>query len=367
MRERQRFERWLTSQGSDPQPDTRFVSSQFHHEYIKRRSGLEAGWVDELLGDCQRTIESERSLFGQFTGMPDTNAIKLGPATRPERTNVSDLTIDNCNTTIELENLTARRLSFGGNNKNIRLKNLWVDSLTFFGKQGTCILEDVWVGDLIFIRQSAFEAFNLTEGGILNIQCNTPDGDNPIAGSATFKKIYFPRKVGLRLKGPQPYRNMRSHMERLQNVPAASLFFALEQTVDRKSIHLFSLDRLISWIYSLLSNYGTSVQRPFWAFVFLLILSSVLVYEFDGALIAEPADLHGWQVSMLGDGIGAQLTRAVTLVGQATLNPLGVFGQRGLLIANSGPLEIWLIAHGIYSILFLALFLLALRRRFKMP
>ena len=88
---------------------------------------------------------------------------------RPERTNVSDLTIDNCNTTIELKNLTARRLSFGANNKNIRLKNIWVDSLTFYGGQGTCVLQDVWVGDLILIRQSAFEALNVTGGGILNI------------------------------------------------------------------------------------------------------------------------------------------------------------------------------------------------------
>jgi hypothetical protein len=50
---------------------------------------------------------------------------------------------------------------------------------------------------------------------------------------------------------------------------------------------------------------------------------------------------------------------------QATLNPLGIFGTKGAVVASSGWLAFWLFLHGIFSTLFIALLILAVRRRFK--
>jgi hypothetical protein len=47
------------------------------------------------------------------------------------------------------------------------------------------------------------------------------------------------------------------------------------------------------------------------------------------------------------------------------LNPLGIFGTKGAVVANSGWLAIWLFVHGLLSALFIALFIFAVRRRFK--
>jgi hypothetical protein len=235
------------------------------------------------------------------------------------------------------------------------------------GGKWDCVLEDTFIGDLVLYGQN-FTSLYVSGGGILNIQCDVPGGNNPIVGSAVIRRsTYFPHEVGLRLKGPQPYRNMRHHMEALQNGPAASLFFTLEQAVERKLHRAFSIDRLISWLYGALSDYGSSAQRPFWYFLGLFALSCAIVFLSDGAIFSDGLNTSSWELDMMGDGCPARMLRAIVLTGQATLNPLGVFGTRGLLIAKYKFLEAWLFLDGVFSVLLLALFLLAIRRRFKMP
>ena len=153
---------------------------------------------------------------------------------------------------------------------------------------------------------------------------------------------------------------MRAHMAALENAPMVSRFHQLEQSVEREN--LGGVDRFLSFGYKILSNYGSSSGKP------LVWLLSLLLVTFFLALLdggSASGELTGWQTSLQGEEWQAQVERAASLALQATLNPLGIFGTKGAVVAKSGWLACWLFVHGVFSALFIALLILAVRRRFK--
>jgi hypothetical protein len=174
-------------------------------------------------------------------------------------------------------------------------------------------------------------------------------------------QIQAPPKAESLNHTPIPRVNNPSH--KLIDGEMASLFHRLEQLVERENQGWF--DRLLSRNYSVLSNYGSSSLRPLIYFMLLFFATFIIIFANDGAGYGNAADFLGWQTGLVGGGCGARAERALTLAGQATLNPLGVFGTKGLLVAKYGWLETWLTLHGVLSALFLALFIFAARRRFK--
>jgi hypothetical protein len=152
-------------------------------------------------------------------------------------------------------------------------------------------------------------------------------------------------------------------MSKLENAPMVSRFHRLEQSVERENLALF--DRLLSHGYRVLSDYGSSSLRPVACLVLLMLLTASLTYATDGAQLKQTNDLNGWESGLRGNGFWVQAERAFVLATQATLNPLGIFGRRGVLVAKFGWLATWLVLHGLLSTLFVALFIFAVRRRFK--
>lgn len=217
------------------------------------------------------------------------------------------------------------------------------------------------------LRAGALSHFEMQGGSLLNVNSPPPLGGNPFTGTVSFTKdVFFPRRRNIYiLPGPQPYRNMRSHLRSLENAQMANLIHSAELAVEREDDS--PMNQLLSHLYEWMSDFGASALRPLvWQGV-LFILSFSLILGSDGAVQAsrDPAsELAGWQQVLIDPRWGA-CARAAYLAVQPLVNPIGIFGPRSLLIPQSPWLALWLSLAGILGIILLALFIFAIRRRFK--
>jgi hypothetical protein len=204
-----------------------------------------------------------------------------------------------------------------------------------------------------------------TGGCIVEIVVGAP-GNNPFRGMVHFDRaVYFPRTIVGGSDRVQSYRNMRAHMLELENTPMVNRFHTLEQASERR-LDRWGFQRFVSWLYEMLSDYGSSVLRPLLWFVLLLVLTTAIVYLTSGAETVDAQTFKGWQEALIGTGQHARIHRAIILTLQSTLNPLGIFGAKVLLVARTSWLAAWLSFHGLATAILVALFILAIRRRFKM-
>ncbi len=217
---------------------------------------------------------------------------------------------------------------------SLELRNVWADELQIV-QCNNVTLVNCFIGTLI-IKPQPTSTFEMRGGGVLCIDCPSPGEMSPFTGSVFFdNKVFFAKTPNSRLKGPQPYRNMRSHMAALQNTPMANIFHRLEQSTERK-MDGYGFARLISALYEYISDYGSSVGRPALYFIALMIFTFVITLCLDGATYASSDEPYGWQQSLIGSDYEAQLIRSLVITGQATLNPLGVFATKVLLVAKTG-------------------------------
>ena len=206
-------------------------------------------------------------------------------------------------------------------------------------------------------------------GCILNLDCPPPGDENPFTGSVTFSNhVFLPRSTTFPISGAQPYRNLRSQLAKLQNSPAVGFVHAAEQGIEREQYSRFN--KFLSICYEALADYGFSTLRPIVWLVILWILSALVILAVDGA--ERPPEfekviyLGSWREILIDDGWVGRLSRAVLLSIYSMVNPLGVFGVKSLIVAKHWSLQVFLLFEGIMSIAFIALFILALRRRFRM-
>jgi hypothetical protein len=224
------------------------------------------------------------------------------------------------------------------------------------------IIENCWIEELI-LNSRAVNSFSVISGGILNITCPSPHSENPFAGSVLFTdKVHLPKKIDEYFIGPQPYRNMRAHMLKLENSPMVSLFHSLEQSIERQ-VDSSWFNKRLSWIYGALSDYGASSARPFWIWAALNLLTFAMVSVCDGAVVLDKG--RGWLSSLDEKDIHGQLGRALVVTLQATFNPLNIFANRSPVIPSLEGVAAWLFVHSLISTLLLTLFFFAVRRRFK--
>jgi hypothetical protein len=90
----------------------------------------------------------------------------------------------------------------------------------------------------------------------------------------------------------------------------------------------------------------------------------VLAYG-AGTEVTRPDDLRGWQQHLKGNDCSAQLLRASTYAVRS-INPLNFFALQPLVVVSD---TFWAVVGGVFSIMgvaTVALFLLSLRRRFKL-
>lgn len=230
------------------------------------------------------------------------------------------------------------------------------------------ILRNTWVGTLIFntVCNSHFE---MSGGGILNFECPPPSSasnESPFTGSVVFQDVFLARNSkDFYIKGPQPYRNLRTHLLKLENGPAVNLVHAAEQALEREKDTGFN--KILSHLYEWFSDFGSSALRPFLWFVLILTANTELIYILDGAVIFPQKELFfGWREILMDGSDAGNLSRSMMLSFQSSYNPFGIFGARGFVEAQNIYLKAYLSISGFVSTILIALLVLALRRRFKM-
>jgi hypothetical protein len=326
------------------------------------RSGIPAGQaMEEFNQIMQGVMDSGHALVRQIH---EDGFVKLSGRNR-NSTNVHSLLVSNNDQGISLSTLRIRTLRLQGNNSlhsPTDISGCWIDKIEIY-HVGKIVIENCWIGTLD-CHGGEITDLSIRGGGILSIISRAAHENNPFKGSIHFKKVYLPRQPGGRLVDAQPYRNMRAHMIKLENTPMVSLFHTLEQAVERIQTENY-FDKSVSWLYEQLSDYGSSIRRPA-AWFFGLFLTTLVVVTCLGGAVAVSTGSHGWYGGLDHTSHWHAVERVVLLTLQGTLNPLGLFGSNSVIIPANGKVAAWMIAHSICSTIFAALFVLALRRRFKM-
>jgi hypothetical protein len=231
---------------------------------------------------------------------------------------------------------------------------------------------DTNIGEISFGSKSILE-YEMTGGCLLNIKCPAPWQENPITGSFSLDNtVFLPRKSKNKseasfLDGPQPYRNLRAHLMNLQNNQTANLVHSLELAVERETESGW-FNKLLSWLYEKFSDYGSSTLRPTACFFGILVFSWVLGFIDGGGSPALGLEEYtGWRSVLLQENLCGRTMRAIVLGSQSVVNPLGIFGSKNLLVPNHIWLASFSVILGLFSAIFIALFIFAIRRRFKIP
>jgi len=206
--------------------------------------------------------------------------------------------------------------------------------------------------------------YEMQGGSLLNVVCPPPGAGNPFTGTVSFTKdVFFPRERNRYiLLGPQPYRNMRYHLRSLENAQMANLIHSAELAVEREDDSWTNW--FVSHLYEGMSDFGSSVLRPFLWLLLLYSVSVCAIFYSGGAEVPPLSDLVGWQRTLIDPAWG-EYWRALYLALQPVVNPIGIFGPKWLLIPRYSDLAAWLSLHGFLSLILLALLIFAIRRRFK--
>jgi hypothetical protein len=198
------------------------------------------------------------------------------------------------------------------------------------------------------------------EGGYLGQFDLWQDKTRAFVGNASFHRITLPRTY-------QPHRvqwlrDVREALTARNNLVAAGIFHASELKLSR---HKGGVTHwLFSWAYEAVSNFGNSILRPIVCFLMTLLALATLAYVV-GTEVTRPDELKGWQRELKEDQCSAQLLRAAVYAVQS-INPLNLFASQPLIVMCSklGALAGFILS--ISGIAAVALFLLSLRRRFKL-
>ncbi len=282
---------------------------------------------------------------------------------------------------LTFKNLSIRNLLIFNNTRynslkfyNCNIANLMLSKNSKKGgipeeKQSVSInIIDSFLGDFS-IGSSIIESLNVTNGFILEFTCPPPHKINPFNGSVEFNNVYFPtNKEKLIYRDAQPFRNMRYHMKMLENTPMSNFFHTLELRAERNNDT--QTNKAFSYLYDWFSGYGSSILKPFLWLLGFWLTSVTLFYFTDGLTTLETTKTNnlyiGWRSIFLESGQWATLSKAMyhSLIDIA--NPLGIFGAKSLLVPTNGWLAAWSIFHSLFSVIFITLTILSIRRRFKL-
>lgn len=94
----------------------------------------------------------------------------------------------------------------------------------------------------------------------------------------------------------------------------------------------------------------------------------MLIYLGDGAVLVMDEDSYqdNWRDILVNPGFIGRFSKAIFLGIQPIINPLGVFGLKTILVAKQSWLALLMAVEGLFSVTLVALFILAIRRRFRM-
>lgn len=174
-----------------------------------------------------------------------------------------------------------------------------------------------------------------------------------------FTGAMFPDRTGTgEVHAARAYRTLKLAMENVRNRAEEANFYTLEQQSLRLSPDTSIWVKGVSWLYEKTANYGESFVRPLACILAAFVLFHLIYFGYFAVLTGDALSI--WEITM-----------RFTL--RQLFHPFKVFGQNFEEIGLSQsacpvPLGLAVTAalHSLLNISFLALILVALRRRFKM-
>ena len=183
-----------------------------------------------------------------------------------------------------------------------------------------------------------------------------PEFHNAVLHQDTsFSGTQFLDKRGARgVDAARAYRTLKLAMESVRARDEEARFYAYEQQSLRNRKDTARSIKLFSWLYEKTANYGQSFLRPL-AWLVGTFVAFLLVYF---AALTGPTTTWADFGAVLRFGL------------QQVFYPFAAFRLEGSLAKAVGGVPLWLAfvaaGHSFLTITFLALFLLALRRRYKL-
>lgn len=275
------------------------------------------------------------------------------------------LSVNDLNDKLSISGVAIWSLQLGPNISNLHIKKCKIANLiTHSHTNIDLVLEDTDIGR-ITLMEGSISSLDVNRGSILRIKCGPPGSGNPFKGSVTFKGTFLPTsRHDYLFSGPQPYRNMRHHLKSLENAQMANLFHSVELATERLDDTV--PNKIFSYCYAAFSDYGSSAFRPLLWLLATYLISAMLVYFSSGAVIPDPASLSGWKNVLAEGGVRGDISRSLVLALQPIVNPLQIFSVKALLDPRTGWIFVLMIVQSFLSIIWIALAVFAIRRRFKM-
>jgi hypothetical protein len=158
----------------------------------------------------------------------------------------------------------------------------------------------------------------------------------------------------------QAYRTLRLAMEKMSARLEAGRFYALEHESRRNTPgEMKFTDRLLSWLYARLSDYGRDAVRPLLLMVAVALGSGLLYAWISGSPLSMKAPVD-W----------SRIGNAMSFIFEQVVQPVGVWRDvKNVLFGDAGSIPLWLrwvcTFQSLVSLALMALSLLAVRWRFK--
>lgn len=248
------------------------------------------------------------------------------------------------------------------NNSNIHALRIIRDEMINFRYEIDIVNTNI--GNLA-VNSDAIRDFSMQSGCLLNMDCPRPGENNPFSGNVNFKNVFFQTKrMEYFLRGAQGYRNMRHHMVSLENSQMGNLFHTLQLQVEKYDDDKST--NFVSNLYWLFSDYGRSISRPVGWIFGAIFLTFIISFFTNGSALSHSESFYtGWRQLLVGDGTKENLARSFILAIQSSVNVLGFFGIKGLLVPKGLFFAIWTLLQSFLTVIWIALVVFAIRRRFK--
>jgi hypothetical protein len=145
-----------------------------------------------------------------------------------------------------------------------------------------------------FYKKALFN--NNTFLDITNIRITSFERPPNFTGSKLHPLTLFPDikdiKLGStllpdQLQDIQSVRYLKSHAAKVMDRRQQSYFFTLEQNCLIKAGKITGIERILSRLYEIFSNYGTSVKKPFTSLLVFIIFFSLINYIFTIGFVSE--------------------------------------------------------------------------------
>jgi hypothetical protein len=341
QKEAEGFEAWCKEVRSVPVADTLSLEDvrKMHDDHVRQRFQEWAAKSTHSFSfhfpiHHQDLLSSLRADFAVITVEGDgQTALSIRGST------FRSLTLNNVGT-IVLENCRIGRFEASGANPNYLIKNCMIGEFDVPGNSR--IHRMVWDGGYL-------GRFNLHG-----------DREKLFDGEVWLHNLALSKNP--EHHGVQWLRDARTALNARSNFVAAGVFHASELALSRKREPF--INRVASYVYQVGSNFGNSLGWPIFWFAGSLLAIAGLALLVGTVANVEPKS--GWQTALTGEGCVAQVLRAGIYAMQSIFNPLNLIVQKPLVSVGHWGAALASFVLGLFGLVAFALFLLSLRRRFKL-